>query len=352
VATAAVRAAEPAAAPRGGEAAPPRRGAAAVRAAQPAAAPHRGPSVVELDVIPPGPYRLPPPGRDGVMRRRDGALVRVLHCPEDREARVCAWIANGAVRLRAEAPTRECALYAVDRMRFALGLDHDIRPFLRRFRWDPLIGPIVRRRPWIRPLRRPEPFEALAWAITEQLIESERASAIQRVLVRRFGRRSDCGTLRDAPSAARLARCGQAELQACDLSAGRSQALIRVSREVAAGRVDLSEHEPTWRRLRTIREIGPWTLECLALHGQGRDDQIPAGDLAYVKLVGNLAGLGRRATVDEVYEFFEPYAPYAALAGQYMLNASYLKGPAAGTPTSRSRSWPPRRGPSPRSSGR
>ena len=107
----------------------------------------RGPEVVELDVIPPGPYRLPPPGRDGVLRRRDGTLTRVLHCPEDREARVCAWIANGAVRVRAEAPTRECAAYAVERMRFALGLDHDIRPFLRRFRGDPLIGPIVRRRP-------------------------------------------------------------------------------------------------------------------------------------------------------------------------------------------------------------
>ena len=103
------------------------------------------------------------------------------------------------------------------------GLDHDVRPFIRRFRWDPLIGPIVRRRPWIRPLRRPEPFEALAWAITEQLIESERASAIQRSLVRRFGRRSECGTLRDAPAPARLADCAQPELQSCDLSAGRAR---------------------------------------------------------------------------------------------------------------------------------
>jgi len=285
----------------------------------------RQPAAVELDVIPPGPYRLPPAGRDGVLRRQNGALVRLLHCPEEHSATVAAWPVSGAVRVRAEAPTRECAAYAVERMRFALGLDHDIRPFIRRFRWDPLLGPIVRRRPWIRPLRRPEPFEALAWAITEQLIESQRASAIQRALTRRYGRRSECGTLRDAPSPARLARCNQPELQSCDLSAGRSGALIRASREVAAGRVDLSQHEPAWRRLLSIREIGPWTIECLALHGQGRDDQLPAGDLAYVKMVGRLAGLGRRATVDEVREFFEPYAPYGALAGLYMLNASYLR---------------------------
>src|SRR5918998_4383017 len=187
---------------------------------------------------------MPPPGRDGVLRRRNGALTRLIHCPDGSDAReaaapavVSAWPLSSAVRIRAEAPTRECALYAVERMRFALGLDHDIRPFIRRFRWDPLIGPIVRRRPWIRPLRRPEPFEALAWAITEQLIESQRAAAIQRALVRRYGRRSDCGTLRAAPAPARLAGCAQAELESCDLAAPRARALIRASREVAAGRV-------------------------------------------------------------------------------------------------------------------
>ncbi|HEX8745250.1 MAG TPA: hypothetical protein VF712_19145 [Thermoleophilaceae bacterium] len=310
-------------------------------------------ATIELDVVPPGPYRLPPAGRDGVLRRRDGALTRVLHCPDGSgPAVVAAWVAGGAVRIHAGAPSRDCAAYAADRMRFALGVDHDIRPFLRRFRRDPLIGPIARRRPWIRPLRRPEPFEALAWAITEQLIESQRASAIQRLLVRRFGRRSECGTLRDVPAPARLAACAQAELQSCDLAAGRAQAMIRVSREVAAGRIDLAQHEPAWRRLLAIREIGPWTVESLALHGQGRDDQIPAGDLAYVKLVGKLAGLGRRATVEEVREFFEPYAPYAALAGLYMLNAAYLKGSAAGTPTTRRGSARPTRAPLPRRSGR
>ena len=292
-------------------------------------------ATVEVDVRPPGPYRMPPPGRDGVLRRRQGALVRVLHCPDadeppagdpPHEAIVAAWPVSGAVRIRAEAPSRACALYAVDRMRFALGVDHDIRPFVKRFRWDALLGPILRRRPWIRPLRRPEPFEALAWAITEQLIESQRASAIQRTLTRRYGRRSACGSLRDAPAPARLARCAPAELQGCDLTEARAQALIRVSREIAAGRIDLGQHEPAWERLLRVREVGPWTIESLALHGQGRDDQLPAGDVAYLKLVGRVAGLGRRATVDEVHEFFAPYAPYQALAGTYALHAAYLKG--------------------------
>lgn len=294
-------------------------------------------AAIELDVRPPGPYRLPPAGRDGIMRRRRGALVRVLH-RHGEEATVAAWPTAAAVRLRADAPTSDTAAWAIERMRFALGVDHDVRPFQREFRRDPILGPIVRRKPWIRPLRRAEPFEALAWAITEQLIETERAWRIQRALTWRYGRRSACGTLRAAPGAAELARRSQPELQACDLSAGRSAALIRASREVAAGRVDLAQHEPAWQRLLRIREIGPWTLEKLAFHGQGRDDQLPAGDLAYIKLVGRLAGLGRRATVEEVREFFAPYAPYTALAGLYMLHGRAMLVPAR-APARAAASW-------------
>jgi 3-methyladenine DNA glycosylase/8-oxoguanine DNA glycosylase len=234
---------------------------------------------------------------------------------------VAAWASGGSVRLRAQGPSPEAAGYALERMRFALGVDHDLAPFHARFKSDRLLGPILRRRPWIRPNRIADPFQALAWAITEQLIEVERAFAIQRRLTWRYGARSACGTLVDAPSARTLAGRAPAELQACDLSAGRSLALILCAREVASGRVDLAaaDHERGWQRLVRIREIGPWTLQKLAFLGQGRDDQLPAGDLAYIKLVGRLAGLGRRATVDEVTDWFEPYAPYQGLAGIYLL---------------------------------
>ena len=160
-------------------------------------------------------------------------------------------------------------------MRFALGTDHDLSEFQRRFRWDPLIGPVIRRTPWLRPRRRPEPFEALAWAVCEQLIESRRAAAIQRRIVRRHGRGSACGTLRAPPSADWLAGRSPAELDACGLAPKRSIALVRVAREVASGRADLSEHEPAWRRLRQIPNIGNWTLEMLAVEGRAATTSCP-----------------------------------------------------------------------------
>jgi 3-methyladenine DNA glycosylase/8-oxoguanine DNA glycosylase len=268
---------------------------------------------------------MPGAGRDGVLRRRGRALVRAIH-HGDECAVVAAWATGGVVRLRAQSPTRDGAAYALDRMRYALNLDHDLTPFHAQFRDDPLLGPVIRRKPWLRPARIADPFQALEWAITEQLIEVNRALAIQRRLTWRYGRRSACGTLRDAPSATTMAARAPAELQACDLSAGRSLALVLCAREVGTGRVDLddADHERGWRRLLRIREIGPWTIEKLAFHGQGRDDQLPAGDLAYIKLVGRLAGLGRRATLEEVREFFEPYEPFRGIAGTYLLAGKSL----------------------------
>ncbi|HJS96423.1 MAG TPA: hypothetical protein VJ741_19305, partial [Solirubrobacteraceae bacterium] len=60
---------------------------------------------------------------------------------------------------------------------------------------------------------------------------------------------------------------------------------------------------------RAIPGIGSWTIQMLAFTGQGRLDQIPAGDLAYVKLVGRLSSGG------------DPYAPWAGLAGLHALRA-------------------------------
>ena len=284
-------------------------------------------SPLEVEVRPPWPYRLPRRGSgDGTMRARDGVITRLLHV-DDEPIVVHAWqVRSGAVRLRAAGDASVDELEAaIGRMRFALGVDDDLAEFFAEFKRDPVIGPPMRRRPWLRPRRRPWPWEALAWAITEQLIEASRAARIQRRIVRRWGRRVELSGerratwLRDAPAAATMAGRAPAELAGMDLSNARSIAMIRCAREVAAGRVDPGVGAGD-RRLLAIPEIGPWTLQCLGLMGRGEPDSLPAGDLAYVKLVGRLAGLGRRATVPEVEEFFAPYAPFRGLAGIFAIS--------------------------------
>jgi len=289
---------------------------------------------LEVEVRPAWPYRLRSRlGGDGVARRRASVVSRLLSTPDGRVV-VHVWQpATDRVVLRAGAadadrPAPPAALeLAIERMRFALAVDEDLTEFARAFRGDPLIGEAIHHRPWLRPRRRPWAWEALAWAVTEQLIEARRAAEIQRRVVRRWGGRlapaddgawRGPGPLRDVPSAATVAGIAPAELVAMDLAECRAIALIRCAREIARNRVDPAEpaHD---KRLLSIPGIGPWTLQILGYHGRGEPDSLPAGDLAYVKLVGVLAGLGRRATVEEVEEYFAPYEPYRGMAGTFAL---------------------------------
>jgi DNA-3-methyladenine glycosylase II len=279
---------------------------------------------LRVEVTPPWPFRIGRGSGDGILRRRGATLMRLLHVGEEPVLVAVAQTAPQRVLFAARSACGTAAAAAIERMRFATGVDDDLRPFYERFADDPVIGVAVRSRPHIRIQRRADPWEALAWSITEQLIELQRALVIQRRLVFRLGRRCPHSGLRDMPTPAQIAALAPAELQSYDLAARRAQALRHAAREIAAGRVDLADRERAWRRLRAIPNIGPWTLEMLSLYGQGHYDRVPAGDLGYLKLVGRLTTGHPKARADEaeVRGFFERYGEWKGLAGTYLIIAA------------------------------
>jgi 3-methyladenine DNA glycosylase/8-oxoguanine DNA glycosylase len=301
------------------------------------APPVRAPASLEVEVRPPSPFRLGRGSADRTLRVQGGIATRLLTV-DRAPVLVRVWMRGpGRVAFRAEAvdpaaltipvsgeePRRagrvELAT-GIERLRFALGVDEDMSAFHRRFRRDPLVGPIVRRRPDFRPHRRPWAWEALAQAVCGQLIEASRAAVIERRVVGRWGARLGEGrsALRDTPPAALIAGRAPAELESMDLAGGRAAALLKVAAEVSRCHCDVGSPASD-ARLLAVPQIGPWTVRCLALLGRGDMDALPAGDLGYVKLVGHLAGLGRRATVAEVEEFYAPYEPYRGLVGSLTL---------------------------------
>ncbi len=159
---------------------------------------------IETEVFPVSPYRLPRRnGSDLIVEKYGSGLRRLL--VEDRAAVIVSVrpTGSGGYRFRAEPvppervsgpgseelvdadPRRLEA--AMDSFRFSLGIDDDMAPFRDAFIGDPLLGPAIRRQIESRPSRRADPWEALAWAVTEQLIEYRRAAAIQRRMIRRWG---------------------------------------------------------------------------------------------------------------------------------------------------------------------
>jgi 3-methyladenine DNA glycosylase/8-oxoguanine DNA glycosylase len=128
------------------------------------------------------------------------------------------------------------------------------------------------------------------------------------------------------PAAAALGGCAPARLESFDLAGRRAVALVRVARDVAAGRIDLEsgDHEHAWRALLAVPTIGRWTVEMLAAHGQGRYDVLPAGDLGYLKLLGRWQSGGdpaARADEAEVRMLFERFGAWRGLAAKHALRS-------------------------------
>jgi 3-methyladenine DNA glycosylase/8-oxoguanine DNA glycosylase len=282
------------------------------------------PVELRVEVTPAWPFRIGRGSGDGILRRRGATLTRLLHVGDEAVLVAVAQTAPQRVLFAARSESPAAAESAIARMRWATGVDEDLRPFHERFAGDPVIGQAVRSRPWVRIHRRPAPWEALAWSITEQLIELQRALEIQRRLVRRFGRRCPHSGMRDMPEPAAIAALAPAELQAFDLAARRALALRAAAREVASGRVDLNDRERAWPRLAAIPNVGTWTLEMLSLYGQGHYDLVPAGDLGFIKLIGRLSTGNPKARADEaeVRGFFERYGEWKGLAGTYLVVAA------------------------------
>jgi DNA-3-methyladenine glycosylase II len=277
---------------------------------------------VREEVRPPWPFRLGGASMDGLLRRRRAALQRLMRIDDDPVLVGIVQPAPDRVLFAARASTQETARAGIARMRFATSVDDDLRPFYDRFRDDPVIGRAVRSNPGLRVRRQPDPWETLLGAITEQLIELERAMEIQRRLIRAFGYRCPATGMRDAPRPGIIAAQAPAKLVSFDLAPKRALAMRRCAEAVAAGRLDLHDHD--LRRLRSMREIGPWTCEMVALHGQGRYDHVPAGDLGFLKIVGRLMTGNPRARADEaeVRGFFEPYGEWKGLAGVHLVQAA------------------------------
>src|SRR4051794_20814602 len=157
--------------------------------------------------MPRWPYRLRRQGgNDGVARARGGVVERMLHVG-GRPIRARAWQTRERyVHIRVEGidpvvvehpvagneretrPAEEAELeIAIERIRFSLAVEEEMGDFYDAFKRDRLLGPTIHHKPWVRPRRRAWPWEALCWAITEQLIQTSRAAEIQRRIVRRRG---------------------------------------------------------------------------------------------------------------------------------------------------------------------
>jgi DNA-3-methyladenine glycosylase II len=269
-------------------------------------------SMLEALVRPRGPYSLALSARlasDATRTFRDGVLRTTLETESGLERALAAQAADSTVTIRAESEE------GLDRLRFVLGLDDDHTPFLRRFDRDPLLGESVRWLRGLRPIRVPTVAHALLRALCGQLIESGRARALERRIVRAATPSLD--GLHASPTAEALGGFSTAELRGHGLHARRAATLVRLCRALDLERLRALPTEPVAQRLEREPGLGPWSAGVVCLEGLGRWERGLVGDLGLVKLCSALRG--RRVEAWETAELLEPYGEWAGLASVYLL---------------------------------
>jgi DNA-3-methyladenine glycosylase II len=269
--------------------------------------------ILAARIRPAGPYSLALTARgasDATRLWRDGVL-RAVVCGEQATAEQ---FPDGTVLLRGSER-------AIERLRWMLALDDDHTEFLRRFKHDRLLrGPITHLQ-GKRVLRVDSVAQALLRALCGQLIESRRARAIERRIIREFSPK--VGDLHAAPTSELLARVSPAQYRAHGLHARRGAALVRICRALDLERLHGVPIEAVEQRLVRERGLGPWSLGVIALEGLGRVDRGLVGDLGLVQLA--IALEGRWVEGHETAALLEPYEEWAGLASVYLM-AGFARG--------------------------
>jgi AraC family transcriptional regulator of adaptative response / DNA-3-methyladenine glycosylase II len=223
------------------------------------------------------------------------------------------------LELRAHLPHWEGLIHLASQARqiFALDADHDAaRAHLDD---DPLVGPLVRRRPGLRPPGTWDGFELGVRAIVGQQVSVAGANTLAARLVERHGTPvpglADLGLTHVFPDAATLA---DGDLDGLGLTRGRADAVRGFARAVADGEVHLDRGEGLGALvdgLAGLPGLGPWTAHYIALR-LGEPDAFPATDLGLRRAVADRTGADRPEA--SLLERAERWRPYRALAAVHL----------------------------------
>jgi AraC family transcriptional regulator of adaptative response / DNA-3-methyladenine glycosylase II len=182
---------------------------------------------------------------------------------------------------------------------------------------DPLLRPLVDKRPGLRVPGAYDGFELAVRAVLGQQVSVAAASTFAGRLVQQLGTAlpQPSGTVTHLfPSAETVAG---ADLGGLGLTTARATTLQTLAEAVATGRVLLhagADQRRTEQALTSLRGIGPWTASYIAMRALRDPDAFPTKDLALLKSFRRLTGTtSTERDLEQYAERWRPWRSYAAV---------------------------------------
>lgn len=211
----------------------------------------------------------------------------------------------------------------VQRVREMLDLDAPVAEIQGVLAADKMLKSIARRSPGIRVPGAWDGFELIVRAILGQQVSVKAATTLAGRIAARYGEKvalpASLVSKADAlnlgylfPTPEKLAR---ARFNDMGLVTSRAETIRRVARAVVNGEVNFDTAQDPGefcQRLITIRGIGEWTAEYVAMRALKYPDAFPASDLGLIKAMGGAEAINP-TQLKQRAESWRPWRSYAAL---------------------------------------
>ncbi|WP_218816217.1 DNA-3-methyladenine glycosylase 2 [Methylobacillus rhizosphaerae] len=208
--------------------------------------------------------------------------------------------------------------------RHMLELTQPIEPFEAAHGDHPLIGDILVQQSGLLVAVCASPFEALTWAVTGQQISLRAAIALRRRLIQELGIRHSSG-MYCYPDASHLANMDDDAFRLTGMSRSKSNTLRTISQAVLEQHLPLDAwlHSPPeqvpeiFSVLRSIKGVGPWTINYTLLRGYGWLDGSLHGDAAVRRAIRTLI---QCSELDEKAAelWLQPFSPWRAILAAHL----------------------------------
>lgn len=211
----------------------------------------------------------------------------------------------------------------VQRSREMFDLDAPIGEISTTLKRDESLQGLIRKSPGMRVPGAWDGFELMIRAILGQQISVKAATTLAGRIADQYGERlslsdeaGDVGLRRIFPSADRLRH---ARFSNIGLVRSRAETIRRVAAAAADGELNFDvtqEPEDFCRSLTSIKGVGDWTAQYVAMRVLKNPDAFPSSDLGLLKavdLIGNQTGRTTPAELLRRAESWRPWRAYAAL---------------------------------------
>jgi len=230
---------------------------------------------------------------------------------------------NGVISVTITGTTVSCAMTlddvadaqaAVQRTRRLLDLDCDPAMIREHLSADPLLAPLLEKRPGLRAPGHPDGTELLVRAVFGQQVSVAGARTLAARIVAKHGEplAEPVGAITHAfPSAATIAGLNPEDFA---MPRARGVALIEACAKVADGSIVLdagSDRAETTAALQNLRGIGPWTAGYVVMRALGDPDVFLPTDLGVRHALDGRGAGSSPAAATQRAEAWRPWRTYA-----------------------------------------